>query len=75
MVYWIRELSKTGENNMYTNDNRKRIKLRLQIIFVFLVLIMAAGVAASIIAPNDPFKTDLLNISRHQKISFLGQIP
>lgn len=56
---------------MYTNDNRKRIKLRLQIIFVFLVLIMAAGVAASIIAPNDPFKTDLLNILKPPSEDFL----
>ena len=44
---------------MFTKD--KGINLRLKIILIFIILIIGAGILAPIIAPNDPYKTDLMN--------------
>lgn len=44
---------------MFTKD--KGINLRLKIILIFIILIIGAGILAPLIAPNDPYKTDLMN--------------
>lgn len=46
---------------MFTKDKRKLTNMRLKVILFLIGLIILLGIAAPVIAPNDPYKTDLLN--------------
>lgn len=46
---------------MFTKDKRKLTNIRLKVILFLIGLIILLGIAAPVIAPNDPYKTDLLN--------------
>ena len=46
---------------MFTKDKRKLTNIRLKVILFLIGLIILLGIAAPVITPNDPYKTDLLN--------------
>lgn len=56
---------------MFTKDKVKRINIRLRIIFFLILMIIVLGIIAPLIAPNDPYKTDLLNALNPPSRKFL----
>ena len=46
---------------MIFKENVKSADVRFRIIIVLIMLIAAAGILAPVIAPHDPYSTDLLN--------------
>lgn len=55
---------------MLTKDKKISVDLKFKIILIILVLIIIVGIMSPIVAPNDPYKTDLFNTLKSPSIEF-----
>ena len=55
---------------MLTKDKKISVDLKFKIILIILVLIIIVGIMSPVIAPNDPYKTDLFNTLKSPSIEF-----
>lgn len=55
---------------MLTKDKKISVELRFKLIIIILVLIIIVGIMSPVIAPNDPYKTDLFNTLKSPSIEF-----
>ncbi|ETI90699.1 ABC transporter permease [Clostridium butyricum] len=55
---------------MLAKDKKISVELRFKLIIIILVLIIIVGIMSPVIAPNDPYKTDLFNTLKSPSIEF-----